>query len=172
MIEEEKTEETKTGMGRPRESASGWEMGCEEAAVINHICQNLEYWIRRDDGLRKWMEEWQDGCTAEWVDGHAEADIAAGTNTDNSDRTWESGAAGHVGNGPDCTTVGNGQTDGNADKADRMEDGATTAAVVSTKQRSGINKPAVKKTKTSGFGVPEEKRSELVAWLGITGSTL
>ncbi|KAK4158037.1 hypothetical protein C8A00DRAFT_11138 [Chaetomidium leptoderma] len=39
----------------------GWEASKEEVDTIRKIFENLEEWMRRDDGLKKWMEEWERG---------------------------------------------------------------------------------------------------------------
>jgi hypothetical protein len=55
----------KTGMDddgeEKKESALGWIVSKEEAEQIREIFENLEEWVKRDDGLKKWMEEWGKG---------------------------------------------------------------------------------------------------------------
>jgi hypothetical protein len=122
----------------------GWQMSPEQAKVLMDIFWNLDDWIRRDDGLRKWMEEWERG----WRGGNWRATAGA--------QAKEVNGAGNMENGWSTKVEQIGEM--------RVMSGAAAGMSVT---RGTVGHATQDGQKANGFGVSKEKRKELEEWLGI-----
>ncbi|GAB1318660.1 hypothetical protein MFIFM68171_08870 [Madurella fahalii] len=121
--------------------AKGWQMDREDMRILMQIFEDLEEWMRKDDGLKKWMEEWRAGY-------HRDNGVGV---------TTGSGMAGILNGGEKkASTDGDGLGDGN-DRA--------YAAEVSDNKKAA----AVSADNNNDLLVAKANDSELVEWLGIEG---
>ncbi|KAL2017097.1 hypothetical protein VTK56DRAFT_2620 [Thermocarpiscus australiensis] len=139
-----------------KKSVEGWEVGEEEVRKIKEVFEDLEEWMRRDDGLRKWMEERRRGYNkTKSAAGQGHGEEGDGKSALKAVEEVEKSATDGVGKADGKMTAVTSEKGTNA--GDSKPTGRDYAGATSVSKNG------------NGFAVPKERRKYLEEWHGING---
>ncbi|KAL2177070.1 uncharacterized protein P884DRAFT_300004 [Thermothelomyces heterothallicus CBS 202.75] len=153
-----------------------WLAPREVVDEILDIRDNLDEWVKKDEGVRKWVEWMNRGCRGDWPDfgmfakGRSGGSGGGGGDSgpEEDDGTRETNANGAIKVEDAGSCCGQAEMDGKAAETNSIDE-ATASTAAEPKEDENAQQDGKDGRQTAGFGVSETKRDQLVSWLGVEG---